>query len=207
MFHPDGHPIERGWVGRIDGDSVVQLAAQTLQSFFSAAAGRASTPNTRSPRSRCSPPSSTRRRCGSSTRSKLRVREPGSNRWPGGDDRHPLRCAVGLPRLATRGGRRRRWPGRFHPAWRRARGCSPAPKDRDFALLLGPLVVTPDEHRPAGLQWEAALALAAANTRLRPGDILAGPVLRLDANLEAGAEVAYEDDAIGRLEATLGGTP
>ena len=34
MFHPVGHPLERGWVGRVDGDTVVQLAAQTLQSFF-----------------------------------------------------------------------------------------------------------------------------------------------------------------------------
>ena len=34
MFHPVGHPMERGWVGRVDGDRVVQLAAQTLQSFF-----------------------------------------------------------------------------------------------------------------------------------------------------------------------------
>ncbi len=34
MFHPVGHPMERGWVGRIDGDRVIHLAAQTLQSFF-----------------------------------------------------------------------------------------------------------------------------------------------------------------------------
>ena len=34
MFHPHGHPMERGWVGRIDGDRVVHLAAQTLQSYF-----------------------------------------------------------------------------------------------------------------------------------------------------------------------------
>ena len=34
MFHPAGHPLERGWVGWVDGDRVVQLAAQTLQSFF-----------------------------------------------------------------------------------------------------------------------------------------------------------------------------
>jgi fumarylacetoacetate (FAA) hydrolase len=34
MFHPLDHPMERGWVGRIDGDRVVHLAAQTLQSFF-----------------------------------------------------------------------------------------------------------------------------------------------------------------------------
>ena len=34
MFHPLGHPLERGWVGRVEGDRVVQLAAQTLQAFF-----------------------------------------------------------------------------------------------------------------------------------------------------------------------------
>ena len=34
MFHPGDHPLERGWVGRVDADRVVQLAAQTLQSFF-----------------------------------------------------------------------------------------------------------------------------------------------------------------------------
>ena len=35
MFSPKGMELERGWPGRIDGDEVVQLAAQTLQAFFS----------------------------------------------------------------------------------------------------------------------------------------------------------------------------
>jgi fumarylacetoacetate (FAA) hydrolase len=35
MFSPKGVELERGWPGRIDGDEVVQLAAQTLQAFFS----------------------------------------------------------------------------------------------------------------------------------------------------------------------------
>jgi fumarylacetoacetate (FAA) hydrolase len=35
MFSPGGRNLERGWPGRIEGDRVVQLAAQTLQSFFS----------------------------------------------------------------------------------------------------------------------------------------------------------------------------
>ncbi len=35
MFHPNDRPLERGWVGRVDGDRVVHLAAQTLQHFFS----------------------------------------------------------------------------------------------------------------------------------------------------------------------------
>jgi fumarylacetoacetate (FAA) hydrolase len=35
MFSPQGRHLERGWPGRIEGDRVIQLAAQTLQSFFS----------------------------------------------------------------------------------------------------------------------------------------------------------------------------
>ncbi|HZT54148.1 MAG TPA: fumarylacetoacetate hydrolase family protein [Gaiellaceae bacterium] len=34
MFSPHDRDLVRGWPGRIDGDRVVQLAAQTLQSFF-----------------------------------------------------------------------------------------------------------------------------------------------------------------------------
>jgi fumarylacetoacetate (FAA) hydrolase len=34
MFTPTQLDLERGWPGRIDGDRVVQLAAQTLQAFF-----------------------------------------------------------------------------------------------------------------------------------------------------------------------------
>src|SRR5213596_552892 len=34
MFSPKGHNLRRGWPGRIDGNRVIQLAAQTIQSFF-----------------------------------------------------------------------------------------------------------------------------------------------------------------------------
>jgi fumarylacetoacetate (FAA) hydrolase len=34
MFTPKELALERGWPGRIDGDRVIQFAAQTLQSFF-----------------------------------------------------------------------------------------------------------------------------------------------------------------------------
>jgi fumarylacetoacetate (FAA) hydrolase len=34
MFRPLDRDLPRGWPGRIEGDSVIQLAAQTLQSFF-----------------------------------------------------------------------------------------------------------------------------------------------------------------------------
>ncbi len=34
MFSPKDRRLERGWPGRIEGDRVIQLAAQTLQAFF-----------------------------------------------------------------------------------------------------------------------------------------------------------------------------
>jgi fumarylacetoacetate (FAA) hydrolase len=34
MFTPRDLALERGWPGRVDGDRVIQLAAQTLQAFF-----------------------------------------------------------------------------------------------------------------------------------------------------------------------------
>src|SRR6476659_2142118 len=34
MFSPRDQDLERGWPGRIDGEKVIQLAAQTLQAFF-----------------------------------------------------------------------------------------------------------------------------------------------------------------------------
>ena len=34
MFTPREAALERGWPGKIDGDRVIQVAAQTLESFF-----------------------------------------------------------------------------------------------------------------------------------------------------------------------------
>ena len=39
MFSPKELDLERGWPGRIEGDRVIQLAAQTLQSFFTGGGG------------------------------------------------------------------------------------------------------------------------------------------------------------------------
>jgi hypothetical protein len=46
-------------------------------------------------------------------------------------------------------------------------------KQRDFALTLGPVVTTPDEGTPPGVDWERLVAYAALNTRLLPGDVIA----------------------------------
>ena len=78
--------------------------------------------------------------------------------------------------------------------WRRPELAPP--KDRDFALALGPVVVTRDELDPGrldtvvrvdaeerlrgrlgGFDWEAARAHAVDGTMLRPGDLLVGPPL------------------------------
>ena len=39
MFTPRERDLPRGWPGRIEGDRVVQLAAQTLQAFFAGGGG------------------------------------------------------------------------------------------------------------------------------------------------------------------------
>ena len=39
MFSPKGMDLERGWPGKIHGDRIVQLAAQTLQAFFTGGGG------------------------------------------------------------------------------------------------------------------------------------------------------------------------
>ena len=39
MFSPKEAELERGWPGRVDGDRVVQLAAQTLEAFFTGGGG------------------------------------------------------------------------------------------------------------------------------------------------------------------------
>ena len=194
MFHPVGHPMERGWVGRVDGDRVVHLAAQTLQSFFSG--GGSAREHAEYPLAEVQllapvlhPPS-------------IRVFDDESSfafanpaAMSGtGLARSPGDVALVLaPRIAALIGAEGAVAGfTILAEWR-----DPArrpPKDRDFALGLGPVVVTPDAFEPgacvqvvlvdgaevarlpvAVFDWAAATALAAERTRLYPGDLLAGP--------------------------------
>ena len=46
-------------------------------------------------------------------------------------------------------------------------------KAYDFATSLGPVVVTPDEHTPPGVDWDALVDHARRNTELLPGDVVA----------------------------------
>ena len=77
------------------------------------------------------------------------------------------------------------------------------PKDRDFALLLGPIVDTQlDRDFGWDFDWEAARAFAELNTRLRPGALLVGPVLALHEDVASGP-LELEIDGIGTLAAIV----
>src|SRR5688572_29767378 len=163
MFHPVEHPLERGWVGRVDGDRVIQLAAQTLQSFFTG--GGTAREHAEYPRDGVvllapvlHPPS-------------VRVFEedgsfafanPAAIVGPGAEIRPSDTVSPGglavLLRPAAVSGAGGLIGGLTVLAEWRAPALRP-PKDRDFALGLGPVVVTSDECAadPRGFDWTAAL--------------------------------------------------
>ncbi|MBM2821642.1 MAG: hypothetical protein HW413_388 [Thermoleophilia bacterium] len=223
MFHPVDHPMERGWVGRIDGDSVIQLAAQTLQSLFTG--GGSAREHAEYPLAGVlllapvlHPPA-------------VRVFEdqvtfafanPAAIVGPGADVTPSNSLLQGglvlVPRLAGVIGADGALAGFTAFAdWR-----DPArmpPKDRDFALGIGPVVATPDELDPVRLEaivrvdgverartsfedfdWEAARDLAADRTRLYPGDLLVGPPLEAVDGIASGSVVELEIPVIGVLE-------
>jgi Fumarylacetoacetate (FAA) hydrolase family len=222
MFHPAGQPLERGWVGRIDGEHVTQLAAQTLQSFFTgggAAREHAVYPlvgvqllapvlhppavrvfsdqatfEFANPAAICSPNASVRSPCNDQLQGALAL----------------------LARLVAVVGAGAELAGfTLLAEWRDWR-LEP-PKDRDFALVLGPVVVTAGELDPEDLDivvradgdqraqgrvedfdWTAARDLAAAGTRLYPGDLIAGPPLS-PVEVEPGTSVELDAPVIGAL--------
>ena len=171
MFSPSDLELERGWPGRIEDEHVVQLAAQTLQAFFTGggnAREHAVYPLAdvvlRAPVLR--PPS-------------VRLFEgddfvfanPASIHGPGDVIRLPdgveriepiLRVAAIVGGEGAIGGYTLLNECRA-PALRGA-------KAYDFALTLGPVVLTPDE---VDVTLEELVARAARNTRLVPGDVIA----------------------------------
>ena len=174
MFHPNGHPLERGWVGRIDGDRVIQLAAQTLQSFFLGGGGAREhaeypldgvtllAPVLHPPAVRIfeSP-------------TEFFFSNPAAIRSPGSVTQRPDGAGAleALVRPAAIVGAEGAAGGFTILGELRATGLEP-PKDRDFALYLGPVVETELALLAAELE------LAAANTTLRAGDVVAGAAVQ-----------------------------
>ena len=200
MFTPADSELERGWPGRIDGDVVVQLAAQTLQSYF--ASGSSAREHAAYPLGEI------RLRAPVLEPPAIRIfDEPGSFafanpnaiRSPGSEIPRPggrLDAAQRLVAVIGADGAIAGWTGLVE--WRAPDLA--APKDRDFALLLGPTVETDLDD---AFDWEAARALAAENTRLRPGDLLAGPVRQRYEEIASGGFVV-SFDRIGELAAFVG---
>ena len=176
MFSPRDQDLERGWPGRIEGDKVIQLAAQTLQAFFTGggvAREHAEYPLAdvvfRAPVLR--PPS-------------VRIYEGGDIRFANPaailnpDAKIPVAGAVPNQRDAAIIGADGEIAG-FTRLVEWIASELEGEKSRDFALVLGPIVATIDEGIPQELtpwdvqDWEHIVELASGNTRLYPGDIIA----------------------------------
>jgi hypothetical protein len=170
MFSPLDQDLDRGWPGRIDGDTVIQLAAQTLQAFFTGgglAREHAEYPLAdvvfRAPV--LHPPSirifddSGDFAFANPAAIKAVGEEPGV---PGAEQVEHVAGIIGADGAIGGVTPLIEW---FAPQLHGA-------KQRDFALTLGPVVTTPDEGTPTGVEWERLVAHAAENTALFPGDLI-----------------------------------
>jgi hypothetical protein len=197
MFSPRDRELERGWPGRIDGDRVVQLAAQTLQSYF-VGGGHA--------REHAEYPLA-------DVVLRAPVLHPPAVRIfeDGGDFRFANPAAIVGPDdvVFLPEGAEEIVPIVRPAAIVDAEGgigahtlmvewTAPAldgEKQRDFALSLGPTALTV----PVGdVDWESLVARSAVNTRLLPGDLIAAPGAVGDP-VSAGTEVKYGGDPLGVL--------
>ncbi len=195
MFTPAASELERGWPGRVDGDHVVQLAAQTLQSFF--AGGSNAREHARFPLDEIvlrapvlEPPSVRLFEDGA----RFAFANPAAIRSPGALILRPHGRLDALVRLAAvigADGEIGGWTGMLE--WRAP--DLPEPKDRDFALLLGPHV---DTELADGFDWDGAREHATRHTRLRPGDLLAGPVRERHEDVAEGP-ITVAFDGLGEL--------
>jgi hypothetical protein len=171
MFSPQEPFLERGWPGRIDGDRVIQLAAQTLQAFFTGGAQareHAEYPLAevvfRAPVLR--PPSV---RLFDETGDFV-FANPAAVKAVGEDP--GVVGAEQVERIAAIVGADGAIGG-FTPLVEWVAPRLHGAKQRDFALTLGPVVTTPDEGVPPGVDWEQLLSYAGENTTLFPGDLIA----------------------------------
>jgi 2-keto-4-pentenoate hydratase/2-oxohepta-3-ene-1,7-dioic acid hydratase in catechol pathway len=203
MFTPHDRDLERGWPGRIEGDRVVQLAAQTLQAFFTGGGSAREHDEFALDDVQLRPP----------------VLHPGSVRIFDGDDfvfGNPS-CIYGpdetvaLPRGADRIEAQLRVAvvigagviGGFTLMNDWLATELGGAKAHDFGTTLGPVVVTPDEFAGEGTDWHALLDHAEQNTRFYPGDLIAGPVIERAGPFGPGDTVELGLDGIGVLRSTV----
>ncbi|MCY7303766.1 MAG: fumarylacetoacetate hydrolase family protein [Thermoleophilia bacterium] len=218
MFHPNDNPLERGWVCRVDGDRVLHLAAQTLQSFFLGGSGARE--HAEYPLADVTflvpvqPPTVRVFSAPDAFRFTNATALVGPNVPIAGTAL--TACARVAAVIGAEGG-----IGGFSALleWQDLTE-SPSVKQSDFGLVLGPVVVTPDEVDPDSVVirldtqsqreeapptefgWADAIALAARRTVLRPGDVIAGPSVATLTDIHEG--VRLEIEGIGVLDCPLG---
>src|SRR5918911_811711 len=214
LFTPRENEV-RGWVGMIDGDRVVHLAAQSLAAYF-AGGGAREHDDYALEEVRLLPP----------------VPRPPSVR-----DFYELEVAAVVGDVTGRdviGGFTimNDWSARDLQRREMKVGLGPA-KGKDFATSLGPVVVTPDELGDLRLEmvarvngeersrgnlgdmywsWQALAEAPARNTELRPGDVLGSGTVGTGCILEhgderwlqPGDEVELEVEGIGVLRNRVG---
>jgi hypothetical protein len=176
MFSPKGMTLERGWPGRVEGDRVIQLAAQTLQVYFTAGGAlrdhaeyALADVDLRAPV--LYPPCVRLFGDGLDFEFGNAAAVYGPELeipWP--DGAGELRTGPSVAAMIGEGGTIGGFTGAI--AW--VAPDLPGVKGRDFALSLGPVLVTADEYGP-GDDWEERRVHAARNTVLRPGDLLVVP--------------------------------
>jgi hypothetical protein len=219
MFHPNDNPLERGWVGRVDGERVLHLAAQTLQSLFlNGGTAREHAEYARADVTLLAP-----------------VQYPPTVRLFDADGSFQFANATAVAgdgtAVAGSGLTARARLAAVIGAAGEIGGTTallewldpteePAVKQSDFCLLLGPAVLTPDEIVPGAVScrlagdgrelegipdafsWRDAIAIAGRRTVLRPGDVIAGPPLLVVAGLSEGVELTV--DGVGTLACPIG---
>jgi len=254
MFTPRELQLERGWPGVIEGDTVVQLAAQTLQAYFTGG-GTARRhaeygldeidfrpPVLHPPAVRDFNAFEQHVKTARALRGfevppewyeipVFYFSNPAAIYGPEEDIARPPDTAeldYELEVAAVIGAEGRiggftvmnDWSARDLQRAEMKVGLGPA-KGKDFATSLGPLVVTPDEfdgssgtmiarvngeERSRGNladmyhSWEAIVAQAARNTRLRPGDILGSGTVGTGSILEHGDGRWLEPGDVVELE-------
>ncbi len=218
MFHPNDNPLDRGWVGRVDGDRVVHLAAQTLQSFFLGGSGARE--HAEYPLADVTllvpvqaPPTVRIFSTDDAFRFANATSVVGSSVAVAGT---ALTACARIAAVIGAGGEIGGYSSLLE--WQDPTEHPPV-KQSDFGIVLGPVVVTPDEVDPvsvacrlsgdgreewavpAPFSWADAIALAARRTVLRPGDVIAGPPVATLADIDTG--VRLELEGIGALDCPL----
>jgi 2-keto-4-pentenoate hydratase/2-oxohepta-3-ene-1,7-dioic acid hydratase in catechol pathway len=206
MFSPVELDLERGWPGRIEGDRVVQLAAQTLQAFFTG--GGQAREHAEFPLDEVvlrapvlHPPSvriyTSERDFVFANATAIHGPEDVVRMPEGVDSIVPVTCVAAVVGADGAVGGYTLMNDWHAPDL-------PGVKAFDFAMSLGPIVQTPDRFTVHHVDFDALLGHAAQNTRLLPGDVIVAPGGHRQEAVRAGDTVEVSLPSLGVLRNVVG---